>query len=56
MALFIGQGFAVAALPLLAVPLAVVGLLDDRLNLPASWRYGVQLLTAVSHSRLQPSR
>ena len=47
MALFSGQGFAVAALPLLAVPLAVVGLLDDRHNLPASWRYGVQLLTAA---------
>jgi len=27
--------------------LAVVGLLDDRHNLPASWRYGVQLLTAA---------
>ena len=34
-------------LPLLAAPLAVVGLLDDRHNLPASWRYGVQLLTAA---------
>ena len=37
---------AVSALPLVAFPLAVVGFLDDRLNLPASWRYGVQLLTA----------
>ena len=46
-ALFIGQPLAVAGLPLLAVPLAVVGLLDDRLNLPASWRYGVQLLSAA---------
>ena len=35
-----------SVLPLVALPLAVVGLLDDRLNLPASWRYGVQLLTA----------
>jgi Fuc2NAc and GlcNAc transferase len=46
-ALFSGQVFATAFLPLLAAPLAVVGLLDDRHNLPASWRYGVQLLTAA---------
>ena len=47
MALCTGQGLVAAALPLLAAPLAVVGLLDDRHNLPASWRYGVQLLTAA---------
>ena len=47
MAIFTGQGLVAAALPLLAAPLAVVGLLDDRHNLPASWRYGVQLLTAA---------
>ena len=35
-----------SVLPLVALPLAVVGLLDDRLNLPSSWRYGVQFLTA----------
>ncbi len=35
------------ATQLLALPLAVVGLLDDRDNLPASWRYGVQLATAL---------
>ena len=46
-ALVSGPGFSAAALPLLAVPLAVVGLLDDRHNLPASWRYGVQLFTAA---------
>ena len=46
-ALVSGQTLACAALPLLAIPLAVVGLQDDRLNLPASWRYGVQLLTAT---------
>jgi len=46
-ALLTGQGSAAAALPLLAAPLAVVGLLDDRHNLPASWRYCVQLLTAA---------
>jgi len=46
-AIFNGQPLAVAGLPLLAVPLAVVGLLDDRLSLPSTWRYGVQLLTAL---------
>ena len=46
-ALLSGQGFVAYALPLIAAPLAVVGLLDDRHNLPASWRYGVQLLTAA---------
>lgn len=40
--------FALAQLlPLLCLPLAVVGLLDDRHNLPAGLRYGVQCLTAV---------
>jgi UDP-N-acetylmuramyl pentapeptide phosphotransferase/UDP-N-acetylglucosamine-1-phosphate transferase len=37
---------ALLAAPLMALPLAVVGFLDDRHNLPASWRYGVQLGTA----------
>ena len=36
-----------AALPILAAPLAFIGLLDDRYNLPALCRYGIQLLTAV---------
>jgi Fuc2NAc and GlcNAc transferase len=36
-----------AATPLMALPLALVGLLDDRYNLPPSWRYGVQLSTAL---------
>ena len=35
-----------SAVPLSAFPLALVGFWDDRLSLPASWRYGVQLLTA----------
>ena len=47
MALLSGQVVLFAALPLLAAPLAFVGLLDDRHNLPISWRYGIQLLTAV---------
>ena len=33
--------------PLLALPLALVGFLDDRYNLPATWRYGAQLATAL---------
>ncbi len=32
--------------PLICLPLALVGLLDDRLNLPAGVRYSVQLATA----------
>ena len=47
MVLISGQGFPIAALALLAGPLAVVGLLDDRHNLPASLRYGAQLFTAA---------
>jgi Fuc2NAc and GlcNAc transferase len=35
------------AASLLALPLALVGFLDDRHNLPVSWRYGVQLATAL---------
>ena len=34
------------ALLLASSPLAVVGFLDDRLNLPPCWRYGAQLFTA----------
>ena len=40
------QFLPVCVLPLLAVPLSFVGLLDDRFNLPAFWRYLVQILTA----------
>ena len=46
--LLVFESFALAQLlPLLCLPLAVVGLLDDRHNLPAGLRYGVQCLTAV---------
>ena len=45
--LFAGLSPLVAT-PLLALPLAVVGFLDDLHNLPASWRYGVQLATALA--------
>ena len=34
-------------LPLLCLPLALVGFLDDRHNLPAALRYGVQVATAL---------
>ena len=40
-------GVAFSGLPLLALPLAVVGFLDDLHNLSAALRYGVQLATAL---------
>lgn len=33
--------------PMLALPLAVVGFLDDRYNLPVIWRFGMQTATAL---------
>lgn len=36
-----------SSLPLLCLPLALVGFLDDRHNLPAGLRYGVQLATSL---------
>ena len=42
------------AAPLLVLPLALVGFLDDRHNLPASWRYGVQLATALAVLLVSP--
>jgi len=41
-----GSLMAMVVLPLLALPLAVVGFLDDRHNLSSGLRYGVQLATA----------
>ncbi|MCT0202156.1 glycosyltransferase family 4 protein [Synechococcus sp. CS-603] len=38
--------WALPLVPLLCAPLALVGLFDDRLNLPAALRYGAQLATA----------
>ena len=42
------SSFVFYAAPLLALPLALTGLLDDRYNLPASLRYIIQLATASS--------
>ena len=39
--------FSLIVAPMLVLPLASVGFLDDYHNLPASWRYGVQLATAL---------
>ena len=39
---------------LLALPLALIGFLDDRLNLPAIWRYIVQFITAFFVVSLSP--
>ena len=41
-------------IPLLALPLAFVGLLDDRHDLPASLRFAVQVLTAVGLVAISP--
>ena len=38
----------------MVLPLAIVGLLDDRHNLPALWRYGAQLITAAFMLVLSP--
>jgi Fuc2NAc and GlcNAc transferase len=40
--------------PCLAFPLALVGILDDRYNLPPTWRYCAQLATAVAITLLSP--
>jgi Fuc2NAc and GlcNAc transferase len=34
-------------IPILCIPLAFVGLIDDRKDIPAIWRYMVQIITAV---------
>jgi len=43
----LGQG-RTAWIPLLCLPLAVVGMVDDRLDLPAGWRYAAQVATAAA--------
>ena len=59
LALFLWPGDGLSSLqitvaPLVALPLAFVGFLDDRHNLPATWRYGVQLATALIVILLSP--
>lgn len=39
---------ATAWIPVVCAPLALVGVLDDRFNLPALWRYLAQILTAMA--------
>lgn len=34
-------------LPLVALPLALLGFLDDRCSVPVAWRYGAQFVTAL---------
>ena len=41
-------------IPLLCLPLAFVGFLDDRYNLPAALRYGVQVATAAALLFISP--
>jgi UDP-N-acetylmuramyl pentapeptide phosphotransferase/UDP-N-acetylglucosamine-1-phosphate transferase len=45
---------ATAWIPLLCAPLAVVGMVDDRYDLPAALRYAVQLATAVALVAITP--
>lgn len=45
----------VAWLPLLALPLAAVGLADDRFNLPAAARFAVQLATSLVVLQVSPA-
>ena len=53
-AMLLGSASPVVLVPLVALPLALVGLLDDRFDLPASWRYGVQLASALILLLLSP--
>ena len=46
-ALFMKSWNPMYYLSLICTPLAFIGLIDDRLGLPASWRYGGQILTSI---------
>ena len=52
--LLIGDWRLLDLLPLLSLPLAFVGLCDDRFNLPSSLRFGFQVLTACLIIPLSP--
>ena len=45
---YTSTSFSLILGPLIALPLALVGFLDDRNDLPASWRYVAQLSTAIA--------
>jgi Fuc2NAc and GlcNAc transferase len=45
---------ATAWIPVVCAPLALVGVLDDRFNLPALWRYLAQLFTAIALMAMTP--
>ena len=45
-ALFLGQASSLVYLPLLLFPLSIIGLFDDKYNLPAFFRFTIQLCTA----------
>lgn len=49
-----GQSDHLALIPLLAAPLAFIGLIDDRYSLSSAWRYAFQLITAVLVLALSP--
>ena len=49
-----GESETVIVLSLLATPLAIIGLIDDRLNLSAASRYFFQLLTAILMLSVSP--
>lgn len=42
------------AAPLLSLPLSLIGLIDDRYNISASWRYCVQVITAFFIFSISP--
>jgi Fuc2NAc and GlcNAc transferase len=48
-----GDGWP-AWIPLICLPLALVGLVDDRLDLPAAGRYGIQIVTALALVAITP--
>ncbi len=59
LSLLLGSNPAPAYLPLVAapfllLPLAIIGFLDDRYHLPATWRYGVQIVTSLALILLSP--